>query len=236
MGRYIVTDEASQTVKVSRLTAALSSPCSPPAKKARFTSTPVKKCLFTADPCETDTNEVENAYACEADDFQDDAVEVDYSDNDNIGNLSAGILNMSIAEVTEDMANEIEELNDLVPKVLENLKIEDQEQVKTYMAFNRLVAEKSFPLTNIAYLLFLDIVKWFSTKTTSQMRYSDEVRRFWWVGLKLCKGNFLRFMSGMKNSGQQDIAGQTSYKASESYVNFAVPDRKILDKLESPVR
>lgn len=68
------------------------------------------------------------------------------------------------------------------------------------------------------------------------MRYSDEVRRFWRVGLKLFKGKFLQFMSGMKNSGQQDIAGQTSYKASESYVNFAVPDRKILDKLESPVR
>ena len=67
------------------------------------------------------------------------------------------------------------------------------------------------------------------------MRYSDEVRRFWRVGLKLFKGKFLRFMSGMKNSGQ-DIAGQTSYKASESYVNFAVPDRKILDKFESPVR
>ena len=100
--------------------------------------------MFTADPCETDTNEVENAYAYEADVFQDDAVEVDCSDNDNIGNLSAGILNMSIAEVTEDMANEIEELNDLVPKVLENLKIEDQEQVETYMAFNRLVAENLF--------------------------------------------------------------------------------------------
>lgn len=100
--------------------------------------------MFTTDPCEIDTNEVENAYAYEADVFQDDAVEVDCSDNDNTGNLSAGILNMSIAEVTEDMANEIEELNDLVPKVLENLKIEDQEQVETYMAFNRLVAENLF--------------------------------------------------------------------------------------------
>ena len=52
------------------------------------------------------------------------------------------------------------------------------------------------------------------------------------------KGKFLRFMSGMKNRGQQDIdeTVQNTYKPSESLVNFAVPDRKILDKLESPVQ
>ena len=114
---------------------------------------------------------------------------------------------------------------------METLKTEGQ--VETYIAFNRLVAEKTFPMSNIAYLLFLDIVNWFSS---THMRYSDEIKRFWRVGLKLFKGKFLRFMSGMKNSGQQDIdvTSQNTYKASESLVNFAVPDRKILDKLESP--
>ena len=47
MGSFILTDEASQSVKVSKLTTTLSSPFSPIAKKARLTSTPVKKCLFT---------------------------------------------------------------------------------------------------------------------------------------------------------------------------------------------
>ena len=49
---------------------------------------------------------------------------------------------------------------------------------------------------------------------------------------------FLRFMSGMKNRGQQDIdeTVQNTYKPSESLVNFAVPDRKNLDKLESSVQ
>ena len=236
MDRFILTDEASQSVKVSRLTTALSSPCSPMAKKARLTSTPVKKCLFAFDQSEMDSNGVDSAYGCKVDDYQDDDIKINDIDNDNIGNLSTGILNMSIAEVPEDTAMEIEEMNDLVPKVLETLKTEGQ--VETYIAFNRLVAEKSFPMSNIAYLLFLDIVNWFSTKTTTQMRYSDEVKRFWRVGLKLFKGKFLRFMSGMKNSGQQDIdvTSQNTYKASESLVNFAVPDRKILDKLESPVQ
>ena len=83
---------------------------------------------------------------------------------------------MSIAEMPSETAGEIEELNNLVPKVLENLKTEGQ--VETYIAFNRLVAENSFPLTNIPYLLFLDIVNWFSTGTTAQMRYTDEMKRF----------------------------------------------------------
>ena len=48
MGRFILTDEASQSVKVSKLKTTLSSPFSPIAKKARLTSTPVKKCLFTS--------------------------------------------------------------------------------------------------------------------------------------------------------------------------------------------
>ena len=68
------------------------------------------------------------------------------------------------------------------------------------------------------------------------MRYTDEVKRFWRVGLKLFKGKILCSMSGMKNRGQQDIdeTVQNTYKTSESLVNFAVPDRKIHDKLESP--
>ena len=143
---------------------------------------------------------------------------------------------MSIAEMPEETAGEIKELNNLVPKVLENLKTEGQ--VETNIAFNRLVAENSFPSTNTSYLLFLDIVNWFSTETTTQVRYRDVVKRFWRVGLKLFKGKFLRFMSGMKNRGQQDIdvTVQNTYKPSESLVNFAVPDRKVLDKLESPVQ
>ena len=234
-------------MKVSKLTTTLSSPFSPIAKKARLTSTPVKRCLFTSDQNEKDSNEclftshqnekdsyeIDSADAFKVDNCYDDNITVYEIDND-VGNLSTCILNMSIAEMPEETAGEIKESNNLVPKVLENLKTKGQ--VETYIAFNRLVAENSFPLTNIPYLMFLDIVNWFTTETTTQMRYTDEVKRFWRVGLKLFKGKFLRFMSGMKNRGQQDIdeTVQNTYKPSESLVNFAVPDRKILDKLESP--
>ena len=98
------------------------------------------------------------------------------------------------------MQEPIRELAALMPKVLDNLQT--VEQTETYMKFNRLVAGNILPLGNIAYLLLLDIVNWFSVDTTTQMRYSDDVKRFWRVGMKLFKGKFLRYRSGMKNSRQ----------------------------------
>ncbi|VDI01697.1 Hypothetical predicted protein [Mytilus galloprovincialis] len=65
------------------------------------------------------------------------------------------------------------------------------------------------------------------------MRYSEDVKRFWRVGLKLFKGKFVRFMSGIKNKGQLDIKGK--YNPSDSKINFAVPNRQVLDAMESPV-
>ena len=87
--------------------------------------------MFAFDQSEIDTNEVDSACGCKVDDYQDDDIKINETDNDNIGNLSTDILNMSIAEVPEDTAMEIEEMNDLVPKVLETLKTEGQ--VETYI-------------------------------------------------------------------------------------------------------
>jgi hypothetical protein len=55
--------------------------------------------------------------------------------------------------------------------------------------------------------------------------------RFWRVGMKLFKGKFLRFMSGLKNKGQVSnyIYDLGICRSSDSKVNFAVPSRQILD-------
>ena len=56
--------------------------------------------------------------------------------------------------------------------------------------------------------------------------------------MKLFKGKFLRFMSGLKNAGQEDKESRYSgnYSPMESQVNFAVPKRTVLDKIPSPVQ
>lgn len=113
---------------------------------------------------------------------------------------------------------------DLIPSVLDTLK--QHNQVDAFIKFNKLLAGNKIPMTNIAYLLFIDVVEWFSNENTHQMRYSDEVKQFWRIGLKLFKGKFLRFMGGWKNQGQ-NANGCT--KPEDSVINFAVPHRNSLE-------
>ena len=61
-----------------------------------------------------------------------------------------------------------------------------------YVKFTTLLAERKLPLSNIAYLLFVGVVDWFSLDSTRDMRYVDDVKRFWRIELILFKGKFLR--------------------------------------------
>ena len=75
---------------------------------------------------------------------------------------------------------EINDMIDVLPKVLKSL--EDVEQKESFLKFMGLhvLASGTFPLHNICYLLFFDIVEWFSCDSTTHMRYGHEtVDRFW---------------------------------------------------------
>ncbi|CAG2201473.1 unnamed protein product [Mytilus edulis] len=112
------------------------------------------------------------------------------------------------------------ELYELLPSVIQALTNEGE--MDSYVKFNRFLAGNKLPLKNIAFLLFKDVVSWYSLDDSHKMRYSPEVKQFWREGLKLFKGRFLRFMSGMKNQGQ-DI--QRHFNPEDSAINFAVPDQ-----------
>ena len=123
---------------------------------------------------------------------------------------------------TDDLLREI---TGLLPSVIEVLR--DENKLDMYLKFQHLLAEIKLPLDNIAFLLFQDIIEWYSLEQTGCMRYSPEVKQFWRIGYKLFKGRFLRFMSGMKNQGQEG-----PLKPSESAINFVVPDVKSLEYTE----
>jgi hypothetical protein len=57
---------------------------------------------------------------------------------------------------------EINDMIELLPKVLKSL--EDVGQKESFLKFMGLLASGTFPLQNICYLLFLDIVEWFSNR------------------------------------------------------------------------
>ena len=214
-GCFILSDISTETVTVSKcLEANASFLLSPLCKKQKFTtSTPAKRSLFTE---KDDVNDVETNN------------NVDMEINDDL-DLSIEMSNLSITE--HERNEDADELREL-PDVLKSLKAADH--LETYMKFNRMLAEDTFPFRNIAYLLFLDVVNWFSQDSTSQMRYDEDVKRFWRLGLKLFKGRFLKFMGGLKNTGQSKMKGviHGSYAPSESKNNFAVPSRRVLDELQ----
>ena len=112
-------------------------------------------------------------------------------------------------EETEKNNTLLRQLERLLPCVVDALQ--NAGRLHEYLAFNRLLAEGRFPLDNIAFLLFLDVVRWYDLeKNTTAMRYNPDVKLFWNTGLKLFKGRFLRFMGGQRINfkGQQMIPAQ----------------------------
>ena len=114
---------------------------------------------------------------------------------------------------------EINDMIDLSPKILKSL--EDAGQKQSFLKFMGLLASGTFPLHNRCYLLFLDIVEWFSCDSTTHMRYGHETVKFWQIGYRLFHGKFLRFMSGIHNFG---ISERGFFDPLKSKVNCAVPN------------
>jgi hypothetical protein len=65
-----------------------------------------------------------------------------------------------------------------------------------WIQFHKMLALASFPMDNIAFLLFLDVVKWHNSESTTRTRYEcPAVNKFWRIGYTMFHGKWLRFMS-----------------------------------------
>ena len=117
----------------------------------------------------------------------------------------------------------------MLPAVFDALK--ECGKLNEFLSFSGLLSQKAFPVDNIAFLLFLDVVRWFSLEGyTNSMRYSDEITLFWRTGLRLFGGRFVRYMGGPITKGQHTCkeAMHGRYIPQDSKVNFRVPDRRVL--------
>ena len=95
------------------------------------------------------------------------------------------------------------------------------------MTFLKLVSKGEFPVDNVAFLLFIDLVKWFSRDDARKMRYNDTTMRFFWLGKKLFGSRFIRFMSGPKNETDL-LTGNFTLSPMNSRINFACPSDSVL--------
>ena len=116
----------------------------------------------------------------------------------------------------------VKELQWLLSKIIKSL--DDHGDLDTWVQFLRNVHAGSFPLDNISFQLFLDVVRWLNLGTKGQMRYSPDVKRFWATGYKLFRGKFLHFMGGCRCNGRES---QIQSGIGES-INFACPSDSVL--------
>ena len=132
-------------------------------------------------------------------------------------------------ENNKDESNQIiiDEMTRLLPSVYNELQ--SREHHLLWVQFLRMVSKGEFPMDNIAYQLFLDVIKFHANKNIHSMRYTTEVKEFWALGYKLFRGKFIRFMGGYKASGRLDVeAGRKNLSPQNTEINFACPDVNVL--------
>ena len=74
-----------------------------------------------------------------------------------------------------------------------------------------------FPTENICYKVFQNLIQYYSLENSKAMRYSEDVKKFWYLGKRLFHNRFLEYMRGPGNKGKE-IPEQRS-----TDINFPVP-------------
>ena len=99
------------------------------------------------------------------------------------------------------------------------------------------IASGQLPVTNMAFLLSLEVVLLHSLKNSTQMRYRNNTTLFWEIALSLGGPRLLRLFSsdkhfGLVNSGECD---KSKYPPAKGSYNFAVPDEHTLRKSKTRI-
>ena len=104
-----------------------------------------------------------------------------------------------------------------------------------FMILIRQLSEGKFSPLNIAFLLCLETSKWYSLRTTTQMRFRSVTKKFWTVVYRIVRGIGIRLFSGPKNWGQvvANVAKRGHYDPQKSNINFAVPDERYLRNMNN---
>ena len=144
----------------------------------------------------------------------------DFQNNSSVNGFGyTNVFSSSAEHSNKESKDDKEELKKLIPSVVNEL--EKAGKGKLLQKFFSQVSGRKFPLNNIAFQLWCDVVDWYENTDTRQMRYSPETLQFFWVGKKLFGGRFIRFMSGMKNETQQ-LTGNYVYDPQISKLNSPV--------------
>lgn len=87
-------------------------------------------------------------------------------------------------------------LTDLIPGVCRYLCREDSVHSESVVQFLRLLSQGTFPLRNICWLVFCDLIQKLSVPLKA-MRYSAAVKQFWYVMKLFFKQRCINWMRGL---------------------------------------
>ncbi len=90
----------------------------------------------------------------------------------------------------------LHELSALLPDVCKILAEKDPIHGKRLLQMFTLLKDENFPLENICFKFFEDLVQWFLIDSATEMRYGPDVRKFWFIGKRLFHGKFIEYMRG----------------------------------------
>ncbi|CAH1792571.1 unnamed protein product [Owenia fusiformis] len=153
---------------------------------------------------EIECNEMDNDNEIENRNEMSDSINM--TSNDNNSN-NDGATDENNDELLREFAN-------MMPQVINRLS--DDGSLTTIRQFFHLITTDVFPLDNIAYRCFLDVLEWMGCGASTQFRYRfPDTIRFWRIGYRLFKGKFLRYMNGVNDGGIS---------------NFIVPTKAVLKK------
>ena len=92
-------------------------------------------------------------------------------------------------EIMEEDKSFIDIASDYNSQVIE--EITKAGYIRYFIEFFQRVKQQKYPLTNIAFLLWLETVRWFSCTTSLSMWYWNKTKTFWRAGYRLFHGKFL---------------------------------------------
>ena len=155
-----------------------------------------------------------------------DDAETDYFSDGDMSSTPSSYLQACIRELAD---------SNTLTKVLR--KCEEQGVTRHFMALMKQIGSGELPVTNMAFLLALEVGLLHSLENSTQMRYRNDTALFWEIALSIGGPRLLRLFSsdkhfGMVNTGE---CKKSKYPPSKGNYNFAVPDERILRKSKTEI-
>ena len=155
-----------------------------------------------------------------------DDAETDYFSDGDVSSTPANYAQRCIRDIPN---------SDLWKNVLR--KCQEKGLTRNFMALMTQIGSGRIPVTNMSFLLCLEVGLLHSLDNATQMRYRNDTSMFWELVLSIGGPRLLRLFSSDKHFGQVNSGEckKSKYPPIKGNYNFAVPDERTLRKSKTEI-